>query len=296
MWFFFDFHRASQYKCARSFVRSFGRFAWNIGSAKSQNDEKMVFVCVCVGVLVWRNRMKWNEMEWISSAVVQPKINLICVNVRFCADINRRHLNKLFAHHLDADAASVQLSSIHKNVTRHDVDASAVSTHFYPPTKIPTQNIQIATTIDRSISTAWYSTVFLTAQANQLNKSHAFAHYLFVWTFFFCYKIKYLSHSFARFEKSKMKEIWFRRSEGKNIIKKIADITVQQMLFEKFQKSTNKHLCNEHNEISEIFYRNVFDQARINILNNMEISDTQREKNGDFFIDSPKKIPSTDEF
>lgn len=93
-----------------------------------------------------------------------------------------------------------------------------------------------------------------------------------------------------------MKEIWFRRSEGKNIIKKIADITVQQMLFEKFQKSTNKHLCNEHNEISEIFYRNVFDQARINILNNMEISDTQREKNGDFFIDSPKKIPSTDEF
>lgn len=68
--------------------------------------------------LVMMTRKWCDEMKWISSAIVHPKINMICVNVRFCADKNRRHLNKLcHHHHLDADGASVQLSFIHENVT-----------------------------------------------------------------------------------------------------------------------------------------------------------------------------------
>lgn len=76
-------------------------------------------------------------------------------------------------------------------------------------------------------------------------------------------KIKYLSLCFARFEKSKMKEIWFLRDckESKNCrhygstnaVREIAKI--KKEFFFRQKKAQTKITRNEHNESSEIFDR-----------------------------------------
>lgn len=185
--------------------------------------------------------MKWNEIKWISSAIVHPKINMICVNVRFCADKNRRHPNKLcHHHHLDADGASVQLSFIHKNVTetcwwnvtRPLAHTPIILSHS---TKIKRNIIQIHGIIASSTSLCPCLLFFpfgCSTVANQLDR------YIMLITFSFDQNQIFISLFRSiweiKDERNMVPEILQGKYGAKKV--KIADITVQQMLFEKLRK------------------------------------------------------------
>lgn len=87
MWFFFKFHRVSRTRVWEQERKSHRiDFRYSLFSRASPSSIE------CANHReFWRKNMLADGMNKLRNCA--QKINLICVNVRFCADKSRRHLN-----------------------------------------------------------------------------------------------------------------------------------------------------------------------------------------------------------